>query len=216
MQISKAICVTGMEMSHESWFWDAFHCPTEERNSKQSQRKQAIVKNCWSTKVLLVRNQCYQNVHLFTKVLQLKDYAHAGFFLSLPGYLPAASIYENIGWFQWLLPHCSFKLWIIWASTFEECIVLLAQHDFLSDSYSWSDVDFTDTERETVVSQGIVLSIALVKAEKFGCISCLLMSRYSKTFHKTVNLLSEVLWHLDKVKKQQPLCIWEKLAASLR
>lgn len=109
MQISKAICMTGMEMSHESWFWDAFHCPTEERNSKQSQRKQAIVKNCWSTKVLLVRNQCYQNVHLFTKVLQLKDYAHAGFSLSLPGYLPAASIYENIGWFQWLLPHCSFQ-----------------------------------------------------------------------------------------------------------
>lgn len=135
-------------------------------------------------------------------------------FLYQATYLQLASM-RILGDFSGFCHIVLFKLWIIWASTFEECIVLLAQHDFLSDSYSWPDVDFTDTERKTVVSQGIVFSIALVKAEKFGCISCLLMSRYSKAFHKTVNLLSEVLWHLDKVKKQQPLCIWEKLAASL-
>jgi len=46
--------VTGMEMSHQYCFWDAVHCPAEERSSKQSQRKQTIVKDCWRTKVLLV------------------------------------------------------------------------------------------------------------------------------------------------------------------
>lgn len=42
--------------------------------------KQAIVKDCWSTKVSLVRYQCYRNVYRSTKVFQLKDYAHPGFF----------------------------------------------------------------------------------------------------------------------------------------
>lgn len=34
----------GMEMSHESWFWDAFHCPTEERNSKQSRENKLLLR----------------------------------------------------------------------------------------------------------------------------------------------------------------------------